>query len=116
MASLLSVMASAISLRRNRAFLVKIALFIPLTWLCVFLYVNTAAKNIGAGDADQIVYVTAKVAAVAEESQVVHVAPAKTKTPAATLDKRKPSPSSGGNTCLLKFVQIRTFFGQICTN
>ena len=49
-------------LRRNRSFLVKVLLFIPLTWLCVVLYMNSSTKfpsgnNGPAQPDDQIVYI-----------------------------------------------------------
>lgn len=49
-------------LRRNRSFVVKVLLFMPLTWLCVVLYLNSSAKVFqgepaGHAAEDQIVYV-----------------------------------------------------------
>lgn len=54
------------SLRRNRAFLIKIVLLTPLTWLCVVLYMNSSTKIIQQsqqGHQEQIVYVNDNKAA-----------------------------------------------------
>lgn len=52
-------------LRRNRSVIIKIVLMLPLTWFCVFLYMNSPNKMIQPqqqqGNPEQIVYVNGKL-------------------------------------------------------
>ncbi|XP_057380465.1 putative polypeptide N-acetylgalactosaminyltransferase 9 isoform X3 [Daphnia carinata] len=87
------------SLRRNRAFLVKILLLTPLTWLCVVLYMNSSTKIIQQqqqGHQEQIVYVNENKIQVEDnrlpqEQIVVKGPPLKDNL----LRKKKPTPSGG---------------------
>jgi hypothetical protein len=85
------------SLRRNRAFLLKILLLTPLTWLCVVLYMNSSTKIIqqqqqGQGHQEQIVYVNdnkAEENLIAQEQVEIKGPPLKDNL----LRKKKPTPS-----------------------
>lgn len=50
-------------LRRNRSFVFKLVVFVPLTWLCVVLYMNSSSSGPGNGGNaggpidEQIVYI-----------------------------------------------------------
>ncbi|XP_032785996.2 putative polypeptide N-acetylgalactosaminyltransferase 9 isoform X1 [Daphnia magna] len=87
------------SLRRNRAFLVKILLLTPLTWLCVVLYMNSSTKIIQQqqqGHQEQIVYVNdnkiqVEDSRVPQEQIAVKGPPLKDNL----LRKKKPTPSGG---------------------
>lgn len=85
------------SLRRNRAFLVKILLLTPLTWLCVVLYMNSSTKIIQQqqqGHQEQIVYVNdnkpqAEDNVIPQEQVEIKGPPLKDNL----LRKKKPTPS-----------------------
>jgi hypothetical protein len=83
------------SLRRNRAFLVKILLLTPLTWLCVVLYMNSSTKIIQQqqqGHQEQIVYVNENKAEdnlIPQEQVEIKGPPLKDNL----LRKKKPTPS-----------------------
>jgi hypothetical protein len=83
------------SLRRNRAFLVKILLLTPLTWLCVVLYMNSSTKIIQQqqqGHQEQIVYVNENKAeenVIPQEQVEIKGPPLKDNL----LRKKKPTPS-----------------------
>nr|CAH0108430.1 unnamed protein product [Daphnia galeata] len=87
------------SLRRNRAFLVKILLLTPLTWLCVVLYMNSSTKIIQQqqqGHQEQIVYVNdnkpqAEENVIPQEQVDIKGPPLKDNL----LRKKKPTPSGG---------------------
>ncbi|XP_046452911.1 putative polypeptide N-acetylgalactosaminyltransferase 9 isoform X8 [Daphnia pulex] len=85
------------SLRRNRAFLVKILLLTPLTWLCVVLYMNSSTKIIQQqqqGHQEQIVYVNENKAEdnlIPQEQVEIKGPPLKDNL----LRKKKPTPSGG---------------------
>jgi hypothetical protein len=97
------------SLRRNRAFLVKILLLTPLTWLCVVLYMNSSTKIIQQqqqGHQEQIVYVNdnkpqAEENVIPQEQVDIKGPPLKDNL----LRKKKPTPSG------LLFIRPRYVWG-----
>ena len=95
-------MAWLFSMRRNRSFLIKVVLFVPLTWLCVVLYLNNSNKvmqqGAGPADAEQIVYLDNRVpdepAVAADESRKEAKAPPLRDN---QLRKRKTTPQTRGD-------------------
>lgn len=106
------------SLRRNRAFLVKILLLTPLTWLCVVLYMNSSTKIIQQqqqGHQEQIVYVNdnnkipVEDNVIAQEQIEVKGPPLKDNL----LRKKKPTPS--GLLCpLVRNYKMTSIFYNSC--
>ena len=105
------------SLRRNRAFLIKIVLLTPLTWLCVVLYMNSSTKIIQQsqqGHQEQIVYVNDNKAEenllvqeqLDQNAREVKGPPLKDNL----LRKKKPTPSGGSLTFASLAIRYRRDF------
>lgn len=93
------------TLRRNRSLVLKIVFFVPLTWLCVVLYMNTTTKGLSqeqSGRDDQIVYVNENKLP-AEDGQIIYEgklvddkAPAVKGPPLKDNQPRKKKPTPSG--------------------
>jgi hypothetical protein len=111
-------MAWLFPMRRNRSFLIKVVLFVPLTWLCVVLYLNNSNKvmqqGAGPADAEQIVYLDNRVpdepAVAADESRKEAKAPPLRDN---QLRKRKTTPQTRGDNLCHKFDKPFTPFTTV---